>query len=156
MSSIAVYDIYIYKSSGELLLAGCTGTDYCNRHDNVHELHTGFMAAMNIFIKEVFAEEPKTLLLSNIQINMKTEKGICIAMVHPITTSNELIVKVLTLTLKKFTEMFGVKLDKYSTNEIFDRFHPVLVELGLIQAKLENTLEGQKTHIVPKLIPILR
>ncbi len=86
MASETIYDIYVLKTSGIPIFAGCTGTSYCQGHRDQHELHAGFFSALYMFSKENhIGSGLDSILFKDIQINFKIDEDadIILALVHP-------------------------------------------------------------------------
>jgi hypothetical protein len=141
----SAYDIYLLQSSGLPLLAGCTGSDYCKKHGDQHDLHTGFISALNSFSQEVFTDTPKTILYDQIQINIKSMFDITIVTVHPIKVKTSEINNQLDFILSKFHEKYG-EISKMPDVEIFEEFRPIIDSIGMSTGTIMNTIPLQQEN----------
>lgn len=147
---VSAYDIYIFQSNGLPILAGCSGSDYCKSHYDQHELHSGFIAALNSFSKEVFTDTPRTILYKDIQINMKIENELTIMTVHPVEIQNDLIQIQLNDIFSKFKEKYGVEFEHFIDVDIFEDFQSEVDKMGLINTQMVNIKSMQKIDINSK------
>ena len=67
-SKLDIYDIYLLDNGGIPLFARCNLSDYCMEHQEQHPLHTGFIAAIRSFSKEVFSGYPKKLNFGHLKL----------------------------------------------------------------------------------------
>ena len=141
----SLYDIYILKTSGIPLFAGCTATDYCMRHMDQHELQSGFLAAIHSFSKETFTEENlRQILYNDIKISFKSNDEIIMAFVHPIDYKNKKIEKDLEKAWKRFHEKYRDSINESLIEEkFFDDFREDLRDLGIIPDKIVSVKEAQ-------------
>ncbi len=147
--SSSVYDIYVIKTSGVPLFAGCTGSDYCKLHLDQHELQSGFIAAIYSFSREVFkTSDIKTILYEDIQLNFKTdeEHGLIFVFVHPISAPQETIKMQLEAAYRRFVERYRDYLaEDIIDEEIFESFQKDLNTLGITpHEQLMSVKEMQK------------
>ena len=101
-----IYDMYLLDNGGIPLFAGCTASDYCLEHMEQHPLHTGFMAAISSFGKEVFAGFPKRLDFGHLKVTFKNEGDYSVVFVNPPEEDDELISEKMSVISKHFKEHF--------------------------------------------------
>ncbi|RMG30416.1 MAG: hypothetical protein D6732_16310 [Methanobacteriota archaeon] len=144
---IQAYDIYLIRTSGIPLFAGCTQSDYCMSHLQQHELQAGFLAAINAFSKEAFEDEKiHTIYMDNIQINfiVNEEDGLIFAVLHDINADTDFIKRRLKDAYDIFISRFPEAKDENHLDvSQFEEVTHILRQLGLVGNKLGNTLEMQ-------------
>lgn len=145
---LQAYDIYLIRTSGIPLFAGCTQSDYCMTHMQQHELQAGFLAAINAFSKEAFEDEKiHTIYMDNIQINfiVNENDGLIFAVLHDINADTEFIKRRLKDAYDIFTARFPEAKDESNLDvSRFEEVTHILRQLGLVGDTLGNTLEMQK------------
>ncbi len=147
-TELQAYDIYLIRTSGIPLFAGCTQSDYCMTHMQQHELQAGFLAAINAFSKEAFEDEKiHTIYMDNIQINFIVDEkdGLIFAVLHDINADTEFIKRRLKDAYEIFVSRFPEAKDESHLDVgRFEEVTHILHQLGLVGNKLGNTLDMQK------------
>jgi hypothetical protein len=141
--------VYILKKSGLPLLAGCTGSEYCQAHMSQPELRSGLMSAMFTFSKESFKESNmEQILFDDVKISFYTEldSEILIVFVNDRRFKDKKIYSQLKKTWNRFHSRFKYYLNSHliDTDE-FQSFHHDLRQLGVSPpSPLFDTREMQK------------
>ncbi len=141
------YDVFVLRTSGLPLLAGCTGTEYCKMHRDNHELQAGFLSALHAFSKEAFSTETLTKIdLSEIQLNFKYDpiKEILFIAFHSIDQQSDRIQKQLDNAVIKFQKRYPHELPNYIKRGEYDDFKDDLMKIGLIHDQLNSILDVQE------------
>ena len=144
LKNLEAYDVYLFKTSGLPLLAGCTGSDYCMNHLPNHELHTAFMAALQSFSRESFSDNTvQTVMMQDFQLNMimNPNNDLIFGAVH----SSSLDTNKIRELIKKGSDLFTKKYEKQLVNDIlpqntFDEFTEELLKLELIPITKANSI----------------
>lgn len=144
----SAYDIYVIKLSGVPIFAGCTGSDYCQAHDDKHILHSGLFTTFYFFANQSFEGSMiKTILFDDLQINFLVDEAnkVMIAVNHPISVENIHIRKQLEYAHKTLIEKYHYLIEsETSPNEYdFDSYKQDLVEIGLVPENLISILSKQ-------------
>ncbi len=146
-----LYDLYVIKSSGIPLFAGCTQSDYCKLHMDQHELQAGFIAALYSFSKETFTTSRlKTILYDDIQLNFKVDedKGLIFVFVHPVDADRAKITQLLEKAHHRFIERYrDVLSDDLVNDELFRSFLQDLREIGVVK---DENLASTKMMQLPQ------
>jgi hypothetical protein len=131
-----VLDVYVFKSDGLPIVAGCTGTEYCQSHASNHELHTAFMAALQSFSKETFSENSvKTVAMDDFQLNMQPflDNRYIFATVHTSGSNTDSIRKKVEKGIEVFVAKYGdVLQEKMLDQNKFNDFIYDLDNIGLV------------------------
>ncbi len=141
------YDIYLIRTSGIPLFAGCSQNDYCMARMGQHELQAGFLAAINAFSKEAFENEKiHTIFMDNIQINflINENDGLIFAVIHEKDQDTNFIKKRLKDAYDVFINRYPEAKDETVVQmDQFSEIQNILKQLGLVENRLGNTLEMQ-------------
>jgi hypothetical protein len=147
---LEAYDVYVFKSDGLPVLSGCTGSDYCMTHMTNHELHTAFMAALQSFSREAFADNTvQTVMMQDFQLNMQIfhDGKFILGAVHNSEIDTKKVQKKINEAVQLFREKFESNLDdKFIDQMKFSSFVQDLENLELLPQNkfLENTDEMRK------------
>jgi hypothetical protein len=130
------YDIYVIKTSGVPIFAGCTMTEYCQAHNDEHMMHSGLFMAIYALSKESFIDSTiRTIMFDKVQINFKfnIQKKFFIALIHSSKVESTSIITQLNHVHKVFTEKYSGWLDKAeSPTRLFEQFKSELKEYGIV------------------------
>ena len=144
----AFYDMYVMKTSGLTLVAGCSGTEYCRAHASSHDLHSGFISAINSFSAETFGRESlKTVTLDTVQLNLKIDRAndLIFPFIHPANSSQNLIRTQLETMSQRFVEKYGKQArSDVLDDEFFLGFREDLINTGILQAEIQTQLKAGK------------
>ena len=158
-----LYDLYVLKSYGIPIFAGCTGSDYCKGHHKQHELHVGFFSAIYSFSKESFVDTTiHSIIFDKIQINFEIdeETNIIIIFEHPCFVETDLIRNYLTKAMNIFLENYIEQLtDGVIRNDLFKQYQQDLQRIGVLpNRKLHDTSEMQKKlrDLLLQQFPVLK
>ena len=144
--SLLIYDMYVMNNSGLPVFAGCTVSDYCMAHTDQHPLHTGFIAALLSFGKEVFSGELEHLKFPNINVNMRSVGEHTIVFVNPEYADAALIQDKLDKVATLFKDKYEKQLTEgYVTQKQFEDFTQDAIDLGLIP---EDRLQSSKDYFI--------
>lgn len=144
--SLLIYDLYVMNNSGLPVFAGCTVSDYCMAHTDQHPLHTGFIAALLSFGKEVFSGELEHLKFPNIKVNMRSAGEYTIVFVNPVKADDDLIQVKLDEVTTLFKEKYEKQLNEaYVTQKQYDDFVEDAIDLGLIP---KDRLQSTKDYFI--------
>jgi hypothetical protein len=145
-SNSVFYDIYILRNSGIKLLAGCTGSTFCKSHVESHDLHTGFLAAINSFSKETFATSNlRTILYDDVQVNFlnDSKNGLIFVFIHPINVSKDEIQEQLLKTSQKFAEKYkDILKNDFIDDNSFLGFEQELISMGILSEDIRAIMAG--------------
>lgn len=144
LKNLEAYDVYLFKTNGLPLLAGCTGSDYCMNHLPNHELHTAFMAALQSFSRESFSDNTvQTVMMQDFQLNMvlNPKNELIFGAVHSSGLDTNKIRELIT----KGSDLFIKKYEKELVHDIlpqqtFDKFTEELLKLELIPETKANSI----------------
>lgn len=144
--SLLIYDLYVMNNSGLPVFAGCTVSDYCMAHTDQHPLHTGFIAALLSFGKEVFSGELEHLKFPHINVNMRSVGEYTIVFVNPENADAALIQDKLDEVATLFKDKYEKQLNEaYVTQKQYDDFVQDAIDLGLIP---KDRLQSTKNYFI--------
>ncbi|MHA2252478.1 MAG: hypothetical protein ACXAD7_19085 [Candidatus Kariarchaeaceae archaeon] len=146
---LSIYDMYVMDNSGIPIFAGCTTSDYCMQHSDQHPLHTGFIAAMQSFGKEVFSGNLQNLRFPDVKLNFKSVGNYTIVFVNPESTDETLIQDKLEQVAKVFKDKYEKDVKSfYISDEQFHNFNEDMYKLGLVP---KDRLQSTKQYFVTDL-----
>ncbi|MHA2502541.1 MAG: hypothetical protein ACXAE3_06720 [Candidatus Kariarchaeaceae archaeon] len=155
-----IYDIYVIKTSGIPLFAGCTGSEYCQSNMSGHELVSGYFSALHAFSEEAYQDqELQTMLFGEIAINfwIDREHELIFIFVHNRHAETPDIRKHLELGHSIFLERYGHHLDDDLVKlSLFEDFQQHLRVAGIIPHEMEDTGETIANHLNTGQEPLLR
>lgn len=144
--SLLIYDMYVMNNSGLPVFAGCTVSDYCMAHSDQHPLHTGFIAALQSFGKEVFSGELQHLKFPKVNVNMRAVGDHTIVFVNPEYVDDALIQDKMDKVASLFKEKYEKNLNLgYVTQEQFDSFTQDAIDLGIVP---KDRLQSSKDYFI--------
>jgi hypothetical protein len=130
---LKTYDMYVLDNGGIPLFAGCTVSDYCKEHMEEHPLHTGFIAAIRSFGKEVFAGYPEKLNFGHLKLTFKNEGKFTIVFVNPDNSEDALIFEKMNKLSKLFKEKYEKDIEYfYVSDEKTSQFEADMIKLGIV------------------------
>ena len=146
LSKYQLNDVYLLKTSGLPLLAGCTGTDFCKTHMEQHILTSGLLAAVHSFSQETFQSSTlHSINYNNIRISFMFDKDIILSFVTSSDSNNRRIKRDLTKTWNRFQEKYGdfVRSDVPFDDAHFLGFSRDLIDLGVIGNEMNSAMGAQ-------------
>ncbi|MDH5402240.1 MAG: hypothetical protein OEY49_07095 [Candidatus Heimdallarchaeota archaeon] len=130
---VMIYDLYVMNNSGLPVFAGCTVSDFCMSHAEQHPLHTGFIAALQSFGREVFSGDIQNLNFPNVKLNLKTSGEYTVVFVNPQSVDNDIINTKLEQVSDLFTKKYEKNIKSYAiTEKQYTDFVNDVINLGLI------------------------
>ena len=140
-----LYDIYILRTTGLPILAGCTTSEYCKTHMKQHELQSGFLSAIHAFSRETFTDSQLyQMRYDDIQLSFKIDDRVILAMVHSIQSQNSIILNQLNQTWALFHDKYGQYIDSLGVPEkLFEDIRHDLEETGVITTPFMSTFDQQ-------------
>ncbi|MHA2099695.1 MAG: hypothetical protein ACW99A_13545 [Candidatus Kariarchaeaceae archaeon] len=145
-TELSIYDMYVFDNSGIPIFAGCTTSDYCMQHAEQHPLHTGFMAAMQSFGKEVFSGNLQQLKFPNVKLNFKNMGDFTLVMVNPDSVDDDLIQDKLVQASNLFKEKYENRVEIFRiSEELALEFNDDMYKIGLLP---KDRLQSTKHYFV--------
>lgn len=143
---LSIYDMYVMNNSGIPVFAGCTTSDYCAKHADQHPLHTGFIAALQSFGKEVFSGALQNLSFPDVKLNFKAIGDHTLVFVNPISADDDMIQEKLNQAAKVFKDKYEKKIKPYYVSDKqFQDFNEDMYKIGLLP---KNRLQSTRHYFV--------
>ncbi len=141
------YDLYLIKTSGVPIFAGCCASAYCIDNPKEHMLHSGLLIALYSYSKQSFVHSTlKTITFDDRQINFNIdeEKGVMIVMIHPYHVEQFEIQTQLDKAYAVFLNDFEhlLKEDVYDES-LFEQYKAELLKIGIIPEDIHSILDAQ-------------
>ncbi len=133
-----IYDVYVLRTTGIPIFAGCTATDYCIMRMDQHELHSAFLAAMYNFSKESFSDtDIQTIVYGDIVLNFALSPSDNFMMIFFHQNIDEIDSESIRAKLRKAMDIF---MNKYapqigeheSGDDLFEDFKTDLQNLQVL------------------------
>lgn len=142
-----IYDMYIIRTSGIPIFAGCAGLDFCKNNPSHHDMHSGLFSAIYMFSKEAFSSSDlRIIVYNNMQIcfNIDIENDIMIIFIYPINLKRPIIRRHLDKAHQIFIEnfLYLVK-SQVIDEEAFKKFIELLICDGVIKDPMASIAKMQ-------------